>query len=217
VRTKSVVTGEYDAPENYTTSRVPIQQITTSSGQNDSGLFELSFGDARYLPFEGAGVLSRWRFSLPNRFRAFDYSTITDLVLHIRYTARDGGELLATKARQSLTDRLNALTHDGLPQPGLVQILSVRTDYAHAWQQFKDSHAKLVFQLTDQQFPYLFTGQVTPQSAALVWEGDSPGIILESKVDDGARGAFELAYDAKSPVLAATDPYLVVTYTLDGG
>jgi hypothetical protein len=217
VRTKSVVTDEYDAPENYTTSRVPIQQITTSSGQNDSGLFELSFGDARYLPFEGAGVLSRWRFSLPNRFRAFDYSTITDLVLHIRYTARDGGELLATKARQSLTDRLNALTHDGLPQPGLVQILSVRTDYARAWQQFKDSHAKLVFQLTDQQFPYLFTGQVAPQSAALVWEGDSPGIVLaESDVDDSARGAFELAYDAKSPVLAATDPYLVVTYTLDG-
>ena len=218
VRTKSVVTDEYDAPENYTTSRVPIQQITTSSGQNDSGLFELSFGDARYLPFEGAGVLSCWRFSLPNRFRAFDYSTITDLVLHIRYTARDGGELLATKARQSLTDRLNALTHDGLPQPGLVQILSVRTDYAYAWQQFKDSHAKLVFQLTDQQFPYLFTGQVTPQSAALVWEGDSPGIILaQSDVDDGARGVFELAYDAKSPVLAAADPYLVVTYTLDGG
>ena len=218
VRTKSVVTDEYDAPENYTTSRVPIQQITTSSGQNDSGLFELSFGDARYLPFEGAGVLSCWRFSLPNRFRAFDYSTITDLVLHIRYTARYGGELLATKARQSLTDRLNALTHDGLPQPGLVQILSVRTDYAYAWQQFKDSHAKLVFQLTDQQFPYLFTGQVTPQSAALVWEGDSPGMILaQPDVDDGARGVFELAYDAKSPVLAAADPYLVVTYTLDGG
>jgi hypothetical protein len=75
-----------------------------------------------------------------------------------------------------------------------------------------------VFQLTDQQFPYLFTGQVAPQSAALIWEGDSPAIMLaESDVDDGACGAFELAYDAKSPVLRATDPYLVVTYKLDSG
>lgn len=31
-----------------------ITKMATSSGVNDSGLFELNFSDARYLPFEGA-------------------------------------------------------------------------------------------------------------------------------------------------------------------
>jgi hypothetical protein len=29
---------------------------------------------------------------------SFDYSTITDVILHIRYTARDGGQALAGPA-----------------------------------------------------------------------------------------------------------------------
>jgi hypothetical protein len=36
-----------------------IQSITTSSAQNDSGLFELNFRDEWYLPFEGAGAISQ--------------------------------------------------------------------------------------------------------------------------------------------------------------
>ncbi|HEX5553392.1 MAG TPA: neuraminidase-like domain-containing protein, partial [Chitinophagaceae bacterium] len=37
-----------------------VQSITTSSAQNDSGLFDLNFRDERYLPFEGAGAISLW-------------------------------------------------------------------------------------------------------------------------------------------------------------
>ena len=66
-----------------------IQSIVTSSAQNDSGLFETNLRDERYLPFEGAGVISEWRIELPGDFRAFDYEP--DVVLHLRYTARDGG------------------------------------------------------------------------------------------------------------------------------
>lgn len=214
VRTSSVVVDRYDARENYSTRRTPVQQIATSSGQNDSGLFELSFGDARYLPFEGAGAVSRWRFTLPKDFRAFDYSTITDLVMHLRYTARDGGELLGAKARESLADRLNALTHQGSAEPGMVQILSLRMEYPHEWQQFKEGQP-LVLQFTDQQFPYLFTGRVQPQGAALVSVGAGPGAVLEEvEPAEWARGAFRLAYDAGSPLLADKDPYVVVTYTI---
>lgn len=60
-----------------------IQSIATSSGQNDSGLFELNFRDERYLPFEGAGAISRWQLEMPNEFRQFDYSTLTDVILHL--------------------------------------------------------------------------------------------------------------------------------------
>jgi hypothetical protein len=38
-----------------------VESIATSHAQNDSGMFELNFRDDRFLPFEGAGVISRWR------------------------------------------------------------------------------------------------------------------------------------------------------------
>lgn len=44
--------------------RVPVQAIATSGAQSDAGLFELNFRDDRYLPFEGAGAISRWRIEL---------------------------------------------------------------------------------------------------------------------------------------------------------
>jgi len=42
----------------------PVKAIAASSGQNDSGVFELSFRDERYLPFEGAGAISEWSLEL---------------------------------------------------------------------------------------------------------------------------------------------------------
>ena len=52
---------------------VPITSIAVSTGQNDSGVFELNFRDERYIPFEGAGAISKWRIELPGTFREFDY------------------------------------------------------------------------------------------------------------------------------------------------
>lgn len=69
-----------------------VQSIVTSSGQNDSGLFETNLRDERFLPFEGAGAESTWKLDLPPDYRAFDYQTISDVVLHIRYTARSAVE-----------------------------------------------------------------------------------------------------------------------------
>ena len=76
-----------------------MQAIATSTGQNDGGLFELNFRDERYLPFEGAGVISRWRIALDPDANGFDFNTLSDVVLHIRYTARDGGERLKKGAQ----------------------------------------------------------------------------------------------------------------------
>ncbi|MBO9382421.1 MAG: hypothetical protein J7482_08160 [Roseiflexus sp.] len=89
----------------FVETNIPVRAIATSSAQNDSGVFELSFRDERYLPFEGAGVISEWSLELftdpPSNnpdpanpdfgspLRQFDYSTIADVVIHIRYTARE--------------------------------------------------------------------------------------------------------------------------------
>jgi hypothetical protein len=62
----------------FTSGIARVESIATSSGQNDSGMFELNFRDERYLPFEGAGVISQWKLELPNEFRQFDYDTISD-------------------------------------------------------------------------------------------------------------------------------------------
>jgi hypothetical protein len=67
-----------------------LQSIATSTGQNDGGLFELNFRDDRYLPFEGAGVISKWRLDMPKVCNAFDYNTISDVLLSVSYTAREG-------------------------------------------------------------------------------------------------------------------------------
>jgi hypothetical protein len=75
-----------------------VQSIATSSAQSDSGLFELNFRDERYLPFEGAGVISHWRIELAGKwtssdgsfveFPQFDFNSISDVILHLPYTAR---------------------------------------------------------------------------------------------------------------------------------
>lgn len=65
-------------------NNLPSSPIAISNGQNDSGLFELNFRYARYLPFEDAGAISERDLKLPE-FRQFDYNTISDVVLHARY------------------------------------------------------------------------------------------------------------------------------------
>ncbi len=77
--------------DRFTYNVGTIESIATSTGQSDSGLFELNFRDERYLPFEGLGAVGTWQLELPAAFRQFDYDSISDVVLHLRYTARDGG------------------------------------------------------------------------------------------------------------------------------
>jgi hypothetical protein len=64
--------------------------IATSSGQNDAGLFEVNLRDERWLPFEGQGAISAWTLELNPASNNFEFSSITDVVLHVRYTARLG-------------------------------------------------------------------------------------------------------------------------------
>jgi hypothetical protein len=100
------------------------ESIATSSGQTDSGLFELSFRDERYLPFEYLGAVSRWRIELPPENNYFDPDTLTDLVLHVSYTAREGGAPLREAAARAGRERL--------PGDGL-RFFDVRHDFPDAW------------------------------------------------------------------------------------
>lgn len=69
------------------------EEMITSTGVNDSGIFEPNFNAPRYLPFEYLLVDdddATWELIL-NKNSHFDLTTISDVVLHIRYEAEDNG------------------------------------------------------------------------------------------------------------------------------
>jgi Tc toxin complex TcA C-terminal TcB-binding domain len=109
-----------------------IQAIVTSSGQADSGLFETNLHDERYLPFELSGAVSQWRLDLPSDVRQFDFDTIADVVLHVRYTAREGGDLLKGNAVKNLQTLIN-----NAQTVGSVRLFSVRHEFPSEWAKFR--------------------------------------------------------------------------------
>jgi hypothetical protein len=138
-RTDPTATSKNDYPERtdgtedrFSTINVPITSIAVSTGQNDSGVFELNFRDERYIPFEGAGAISKLRIELPDTFREFDYESITDVVLHLRYTALDGGDKLRSVAADSVKEYVKSI--DDLSQDeGLFAFFDLRHDFPNEW------------------------------------------------------------------------------------
>ncbi|CAA6807459.1 MAG: Insecticidal toxin complex protein TccB1 [uncultured Thiotrichaceae bacterium] len=137
-----------------------LQSIVTSSAQNDSGLFETNLHDERYLPFENSGVISEWQLQLPaNPAQGdacqFDYATISDVILHMRYTAREGGKLLRDAAKANF--RTQAI--------GNVRLFSIRHEFPAEWSKLQTAQGKdisyvLNIQLGKNHYPYWTRGQV---------------------------------------------------------
>ena len=70
------------------------QQVGISHGVDDTGLHQLTFGDERYLPFEGTGVVSKWQLQLPRHKSAKQQAVIKnlpDIIVQVRYLAKAGG------------------------------------------------------------------------------------------------------------------------------
>ena len=117
----------------FNSFNIPITSIAASSAQNDSGMFELNFKDERYLPFEGAGVISRWKLELPPKeFSQFDYDTISDAVIHLRYTSSEGGDKLRTAAANSVRTFISKL-EELSEQEGLFIIIDLKHDLPTEW------------------------------------------------------------------------------------
>ncbi len=167
IRKKNLlVDGQYritgDGDERFETYFGSMQSIVTSSGQNDSGMFESNLRDERKLPFEYSGVISTWELSLPARseddIRQFDYDTISDVILHIRYTAREGGELL----RRGAMENLRALIGQG-EAPGSMRLFSLRHEFPSEWANFtrqKGSPLTLTVEVRPEHFPYWSKGRL---------------------------------------------------------
>ena len=151
---------------------VPITRtssVATSTGQGDAGVFELSFRDEKYMPFEGAGAVSEWRLELPSHFRPFDYHSINDVILNISYTAEEDGVM-----RQQVESRIatleGALLHY-LTNNTLTRVLSLRQEFSSAFNRLIEAAAgtPATIDITDRHFPLVLQGRaLTVAKATMV-------------------------------------------------
>jgi hypothetical protein len=120
------------------------QSIATSTGLNDAGVFDVSLRDERYLPFERRGAISAWRIQLPfsspagvgtspSVFRPFDYSTLSDVLVTLRYTAREGGDAMRAAVQEEMATKLLKSIAIAESQNGLARLVSLRHDFATGW------------------------------------------------------------------------------------
>jgi hypothetical protein len=130
----------------------PVQSIITSGASNDSGLFETNLRDERFLPFEGAGAESTWRLDLPKDYRPFDYNTISDVVLHMRYTARPGVDPSSVKS--ALADVLQPATSSNL-----ALLFSLRHDFPSEWSAFVNGTGDFTATIRRDDMPYFTQGR----------------------------------------------------------
>jgi hypothetical protein len=152
-----------------------VTTIATSSAQRDAGVFELNFRDEQLLPFEGAGVISRWTLELPGRpvelpgrpVRQFDYQTISDVIVHVQYKARESAEpSIRSDVASHLVAALNDFRMpDGAPssdeRPGLKRAFSMAHEFGTEWFRFLHPAAgtsgnALTIQLSKQLFQHVF-------------------------------------------------------------
>jgi len=122
----------------FHSSNVPVTSIATSKGQNDAGMFEFNFRDERYLPFEGAGVISDWQIELSTEedLRQFDYSTISDVILHLNYSARENGGQFKNKAGDYIKKFIMSEAELELADPPLMRMFSMKHEFSTEWHKF---------------------------------------------------------------------------------
>jgi len=201
--------------------------VVTSGAVSDSGMFETNLRDDRFLPFEDAGAISTWGLSLP-AVPSFDYTTITDVILHIRYTARDGGAALATAANSYLKQLPPPSASAGDPAPSLALLLSLRHDFPNEWYAFTTggSTADFTATLTIDYFPYLVQDATLAIESITVYAADGhelaphaiaplPPTMTSANLKAGTA-ILDLPRDGT--VLTNTDPpakevYAVIAYT----
>ena len=168
--------------------------VATSTAQNDAGVFELSFRDERYMPFEGAGAISEWRLELPSTFRSFDYTSINDVILSISYTAEYDGAL--RDQVQEANGALERSLMSVLRTNPVSRVVSLRHDFSAAFNRILHAAAgtAVSFDLGDAQLPFFLAGRaITVTDARLVVEL-APGAL---------PGTLSLGVDGTSLTLAA--------------
>ncbi|MBK8493230.1 MAG: hypothetical protein IPL49_20690 [Saprospirales bacterium] len=203
------------AADNPTLDNIGSFNPLPPAPPRETGLFELNFRDERYLPFEYAGVISSWELEMmeDKALRQFDYNTISDVIMHVRYTARED-DALKTKA----IAKLKAISAQLGDQP-LVRLFNLRHDFPtefHAWKQNGVLNLDLI---ENRHFPYLAQGRINKTLTAVkLLTNDSTvewwtNNITLLNVPDKSAGKWPVSYAGQFN--EAKDYYLRVDYKLN--
>jgi hypothetical protein len=195
-----------------------VQSVVTSSAGNDSGLFETNLRDERFLPFEGAGAESTWKLDLPASYLAFDYATISDVILHIRYTARQGVD--PTKVQAALDEQMQAAG-----PAKLALLFSLRHDFPTEWAAFAGGAPEFTVVIPRDYFPYFTQGKAITlggfelygQSVKKHHAAGDPATATDDLATLG-RFTFSVGPDAPGATLVLTrspdaQVYMIVRYS----
>jgi len=167
--------------------------VVTSSGTNDPGLFETNPRNERLLPFELCGAVGEWQLELPADPRTgpgpFDYTTITDVILHIRHTAREGGQALRHTATSHLRSLIAQAKVTGSPR-----LLSARHEFPAAWAAFTAAtpnpatrRAPLTLHLRREHYPFFAIPSALTQIEVIARHQQKNGIVeVADHAENGA-------------------------------
>ncbi|WP_159079121.1 hemopexin repeat-containing protein [Plantactinospora sp. BC1] len=134
------------APATIRADWRPSQQIALSEVDGDNnGLFELRYDDDRYLPFERTGAVSTWRLERSGRMATPPY----DVLLTVRYSAEQGGQVFANAVRGMLKPQTAARFFD------------LAREFPAEWAAFLEGDSEeLRLPLTPEFFPEMGSRQI---------------------------------------------------------
>jgi hypothetical protein len=172
---------EQEEDDRFETRLSATNAIATSHAQNDPGMFELNFRDERFLPFEGAGAISSWKINMPIENNQFNIDTVSDLILHLKYTAQEGGKILADAAMKEIKD--NNKTGN--------RLFSLKHEFPNEWYAFLNPAAPntdqvLSIKLDGDRFPYqVSSGNFTITNIAVLVDSAAASIPVLSVTSPG--------------------------------
>ncbi|BDC46004.1 neuraminidase-like domain-containing protein [Paraburkholderia terrae] len=188
---------------------VPLRHtstVATSTAQNDAGVFDFSFRDERYMPFEGAGAISVWSVTLPQNFRPFDYQTINDVILHLSYSATADGVL-----RGKIEDNNAALEGTiakAMTDEPLARALSLRQDFSSIYQRLVNSApgTEVLLELDDRILPiFIRLRTLNVSRALLLIRGGKGAIGAGTKIKINGQGISGFANTPEFPGWCSAD------------
>lgn len=184
-----------------------VNSIVTSTAQNDDGMFETNFRDERYLPFEGAGVISTWDLELPG-FKQFDYNSISDIIIHISYTAEENEAfttIIMDKIKEELADYMG---------DSFYEIVNLKHDFSNEWHRFISSEdANFEADLTNQHFPYFASTKVREIVGKKIYSISTEGTLDPNGIADlsGNEMRIEIKRDDLNQTL---ESFVAIEYKL---
>jgi hypothetical protein len=189
-----------NSDSRFVYDRCKIRSIVTSTSLNDSGMFENNRDD-KYMPFEGAGVISEWYLELPKVLKQFDYSTISDVILQIKYTACDGGREFKEFVESATSTMLKTASAGGF-----WKLFDFKYDFSNNWNQLMHNNSTTL-ELSQKQFPFFASEYSVKINEVIIMVKPKDSSITELTIEFS---------DAADPLNTSTEVLLSETEEING-